>query len=198
MEQLVTIKSAQINKNRFIHFLHNAYLSLWYHVAMNFAMRLAAIIIVVFGITVFSDFQSNRVAQEKFIASQEAATPKLASSAVRIGDIMFSVEIADTENARTRGLSYRESLSPNNGMLFVFEKPGHYTFWMPNMNFPLDIIWIDENKKIVGFAENAKPTTEKEPAIIYAPPKPILYAIEVNAGFIKANNITTGQKAEIF
>src|SRR5664279_2881599 len=66
-----------------------------------------------------------------------------------IGQSTINIEIADTEAERTLGLGNRSTLPENNGMLFVFDKPGNYGFWMKDTNFPLDFIWIDENKNII-------------------------------------------------
>jgi uncharacterized membrane protein (UPF0127 family) len=76
---------------------------------------------------------------------------------VIIAGVRLSVEVADTPAERGRGLSGREMLPENSGMLFVFDTPGRYGFWMYGMKFPLDIIWIDESLRVVYFVENAQP-----------------------------------------
>jgi hypothetical protein len=58
------------------------------------------------------------------------------------------LEVADTDASRMHGLSGRESLEPNAGMLFVFGHRGIYPFWMKGMKFPLDIVWIDDGKVV--------------------------------------------------
>jgi hypothetical protein len=73
----------------------------------------------------------------------------------------FKVEIADTPEKRRAGLMHRVSLPENQGMLFVFEKPGIYGFWMKNTLIPLDIIWLDENFKVVYIKENVQPCLEE-------------------------------------
>jgi uncharacterized membrane protein (UPF0127 family) len=73
---------------------------------------------------------------------------------VIIAGVRLSVEVADTPAERGRGLSGREMLPENSGMLFVFDTPGRYGFWMYGMKFPLDIIWIDERLRVVYFVEN--------------------------------------------
>ena len=102
------------------------------------------------------------------------------------------VEIADTEEKQHRGLSGRKSLPHDHGMLFVFDKPVIQSFWMPEMRFPLDIVWIDEHKKIIGVAENLAPLLDLTKPIHYAPPSTIKYALEVNAGFFQKNHISIG------
>lgn len=87
---------------------------------------------------------------------------------------------------------FRSSLSGNGGMFFIFEKEGSYNFWMKNMNFALDIIWIDADKKIVDIRENNQPCKESCKSLI--PAGQAKYALEVNAGFIKKNKIKIGEQ----
>lgn len=79
-----------------------------------------------------------------------------------------------------RGLSGREKLPENSGMLFVFDKPDYHSFWMKDMKFAIDIIWIDENKKIVDITYNTAPETY--PAT-FRSNVPVQYVLEVNAGW---------------
>ncbi len=68
---------------------------------------------------------------------------------VTLGRTALHVFIADTSEKRTRGLSYRESLGKNQGMLFVFEEVGRHGIWMKEMKFPIDILWLDSNLKVI-------------------------------------------------
>ena len=109
--------------------------------------------------------------------------------AVSIGGVKINVEIADTEEKRIKGLSGRKALTENEGMLFIFENPGIYYFWMKDMLFWVDIIWIDETGGVLGVAENLSP--ESYP-FTFAPDASVKYVLEVNGGFAKKNSITTG------
>jgi len=113
---------------------------------------------------------------------------------ITIGDAAFFVEIADTPATRTKGLSGHKQLKENEGMLFIFDSLGQYSFWMKDMNSPLDIIWIKENK-VVGFAENAPPAGNA-PLTIYTPPQPVDKVLEINAGSIKKLGIKIGDTIE--
>lgn len=99
------------------------------------------------------------------------------------------VEIANDQNSRAKGLSERTFLQSNQGMLFIFPEPGIYSFWMKDMNFALDIIWLDENKKIIGIEENVPPLENSAKPKFYLPPEPVKYVLEVNAGLIEKYNI---------
>jgi len=109
------------------------------------------------------------------------------------------VEISDTDEKRKTGLSKRDKLDEDTGMLFTFEeediKP---SFWMKDMRFPIDIVWIDNNK-IVQIDENIpNPETDTPDSKlkIYVPKVPIDLVLEVNAGFIRKNNIKIGDEVD--
>jgi uncharacterized membrane protein (UPF0127 family) len=114
---------------------------------------------------------------------------------VIIAGVRLSVEVVDTLAERGRGLSGREMLPENNGMLFVFDTPGRYGFWMYGMKFPLDIIWIDERLRVVYFVENAQPCVNI--CETYEPPEDALYVLEVNAGFVKKYGLKVGDVVEL-
>lgn len=90
----------------------------------------------------------------------------------------FSAEIADTLIERTRGLSGRNFLEPDKGLLFIFSQPGAHGFWMKDMKFTIDIIWISGNK-IIGFEKNVAP--DSYPKVFY-PPAPVDRVLEFSAG----------------
>lgn len=100
--------------------------------------------------------------------------------------------VVKSEEDRKQGLSDRRSLDENKGMLFVFEEKDTYSFWMRNMNFPLDIIYIDENK-VVDIKKNAQPLRDDDPdPVVYQPISPANYVLEVNAGIADEYGIEVG------
>ena len=117
------------------------------------------------------------------------ATLPQAESVLRIGELEIPVEIADTPLERSRGLSGRPYLDENRGMLFVFDQPGIHHFWMPEMHFSIDFVWIDAEKRIIGITENVPPLADAAYPLWYAPPAPARYVLEVNAGFSRRHNI---------
>ena len=96
-----------------------------------------------------------------------------------LGGKVFKMEVADTDASRALGLSGHAPLADSEGMIFVFEKPDAYGFWMKDMNFPIDIIWIDENLKILQIEHSLKPETF--PKIFYGSEK-TLYVLEITGG----------------
>lgn len=105
-------------------------------------------------------------------------------------------EIADNDTARETGLSGREKIPENMGMLFIFDSEHRLGFWMPDMKFPLDMIFFDSNYKIVDIAENEQPCATKSDCPVYVS-KPAKYVLEVNAGVVKKNKIKIGDSATI-
>ena len=116
----------------------------------------------------------------------------------KIGNAEINVQIADTIKTRADGLSGREQLADNEGMLFIFPYSGKHGFWMKDMNFNLDIIWIKDDK-IIAISENVqKPKTKNwsELDTVY-PPEDVNIVLEVNSGFSGANNLKIGDSAEL-
>lgn len=100
----------------------------------------------------------------------------------------IDVEIADNDNARHQGLMYREGMSEDQGMLFIFQNEEPQSFYMKNTVLPLDIIFVNAKKQIVKIHKNTEPFSEKSlPSL-----KPALYVIEVNAGFTDKFKINEG------
>src|ERR1700675_3717330 len=94
-----------------------------------------------------------------FVGMHKNSAPlaaSLAQQTVTIGTTTVAVEVESTEASREQGLSGRTSLAEGSGMLFVFQTPGVYGFWMKDMNFDLDMLFADSNGKIVTIAQDAK------------------------------------------
>lgn len=127
---------------------------------------------------------------------------------VTLGNKEIKVEIAKTVYQKTKGLMFRKELEKNTGMLFIFDNEARHAFWMANTYIPLDIIWISKDKKIVHINENTPPCDSsnsdniaiktiqnmKNSCTLYTPKEKALYVLEVNAGWLKENNIKLGDK----
>ena len=110
--------------------------------------------------------------------------------------LQILVDIADTKPSRKRGLMYREKMESNEGMLFVFENEDYYSFWMRNMKFPVDMIWIDIDNKVVHIEEDV-PVCVGEVCEFYAPLTPAKYMLEVNAGIAYHGRIKVGDRIRV-
>lgn len=114
---------------------------------------------------------------------------------VTVKNQKFTVTIADTEEARQQGLSGQDSLPMKEGKLFLFDNPDRYAFWMKGMKFPIDIIFIHDNK-IASIVENAPPATSDN-SPIYQPPSEVDTALEINGGLSKKYNLKPGDSVAV-
>lgn len=120
---------------------------------------------------------------------------ELTGAQIKIGDIKYSVELAETAASQVRGLSGRESLPNKGGMLFIFNRPELRMFWMYKMKFPIDIIWIKEGR-VIGFEKNAPVPTGLAPASFNSP-MPADMVLEVAAGTVEDDKISIGATAQL-
>ncbi|MEO0081678.1 MAG: DUF192 domain-containing protein [candidate division WOR-3 bacterium] len=101
---------------------------------------------------------------------------------------MARVEVASSEEDRMTGLMFRRSLAPDSGMLFVFEDTAPRSFWMKNTWIPLSIAFIDENRIITDIME----MTPEDTTTRYASSRPVVWALEMNAGWFQSHGIRPG------
>jgi hypothetical protein len=102
--------------------------------------------------------------------------------------------VATSTAAQEKGLGDREALAPGTGMLFVFEHPNQYGFWMKDMRFPIDIIWLDAQGQVITVAADV--ATSTYPNVFY-PTAPATYVLETHAGFALAHDIATGTPVKL-
>ena len=102
------------------------------------------------------------------------------------------LEIADSKEEQRQGLSNRDAL-PHDGILFVFDEPGNYGFWMKDMKFPIDIIWV-HNNRIVTIVRDAMPSDN--PQVMY-PSEPANYVLELKAGSAREYQLLDGSLLNI-
>lgn len=111
---------------------------------------------------------------------------------VRLGKAKIGVELAETLLEKARGLMFRRSLPADRGMLFVFDREAQHGIWMFGMRFPIDIIWVGKDKRVVDIVENATPCWFF--CRVYMPKKKAKYVLEANAGFVERQRIDVGSK----
>lgn len=112
---------------------------------------------------------------------------------VGLGSGVYHLRLANDDASRQQGLSGVEKLQVNGGLLMDFQKDGNWGIWMKDMKIPLDIIWLDKNKKVVHIETNAKPEwgTDK----VMQPKSMSRYVIELPAGSVQKAGIKIGQEA---
>ncbi len=114
---------------------------------------------------------------------------------IQLKNETLNVFISDNDCKRELGLGAVDSLNSNEGMFFVFPNSGNYGFWMKDMKFSIDIIWIDENFSIIGIEKNVAASTYPE---IFGDKLVSKYVLEVSSGYSNANSIEVGDKISGF
>jgi uncharacterized protein len=127
---------------------------------------------------------------EKIVFQKQGELFFLSSKGKLISRI--DIEIAATEYQKEKGLMARISMAENQGMLFLFDYPKIQSFWMKDTILPLDLIFTDENRRIVHIANDAVPFSET----LISSEKPAQYVVEVNAGYCNKHHIEIGNKIE--
>lgn len=101
---------------------------------------------------------------------------------VEVGGQRYAVEIADDEPERARGLMFREQLAPDSGMLFIHDEQEPLAYWMKNTKIPLDILFFDNDRKLVSKQVDVPPCTLGDMCPNYPSDGPARYVLELNAG----------------
>lgn len=120
-------------------------------------------------------------------AGAASAQQRLKVVELRAGMYRIEAEVAATEKQREIGLMHRQSMPAHAGMLFVFEQPQEYCFWMKNTLIPLSIAFLDDAGKIVNIAD-MQPRSEQT----HCAQQPVRYALEMNQGWFKSKGIKPG------
>lgn len=141
---------------------------------------------VVLGCVAVLVYQYGHLYSEHYLKNQ--------ITGVTIGDVGIDVSVADTEAMREQGLSGLSKIGPKEGLLMIFDKADYFAIWMKDMNFPIDIIWIDNNLTIVDITEAISPDTYPS---IFEPQAPARMALEVNARFAATYRIKVGDKVQM-
>lgn len=110
---------------------------------------------------------------------------------MKVGEVEVKVMIRDTMEGRSKGLSGYEKLEEDEGMLFVFPVLGKYGFWMKEMKFDLDVLWIKDDK-VVGIIEGVKAPKEGESPVRFKPETMVNKVLEVNSGWAKKAKVKVG------
>jgi uncharacterized protein len=145
----------------------------------------------------FKFLTSDALGQAENLNSDEAKTNSLPNKVnVTINNVKLQADVALTTDEQTKGLSIKDNLQPNEGMLFPYQEPRILSFWMKDMKFPIDILWLNADKKVVHIEESLQPCSPLLPCPSYSPDVQAQYVLETVAGFSSANSITEGIPVE--
>jgi uncharacterized protein len=153
-------------------------------------------IVLIYIFSIFSPLFLN-VMQYHQEAYSRTNTNNIAPSTVKIKDLIIHVDLAVTPDQQEKGLSIKNNMTDNEGMLFPFSTPGEYSFWMKDMKFPLDILWINSTNEIVHIEKNLQPCIFILFCTSYSPNANSNNVLEVNAGYTTKHDINVGDKVSI-
>lgn len=146
----------------------------------------ALLIVIVLGIVLAQNYMKTK-----------SFFPFGKNPSITINEKTFQLKVAKSQEEKEIGLSETESLSDNQGMIFLFDDPGYYSFWMKDMKFPIDIIFINKDN-VVDVFENAQPQNDSINNLkIYTPIAPADKVLEIKSGLSKDHNIKKGDKIRI-
>lgn len=116
------------------------------------------------------------------IACSLSACANARSPWVELGGHRFTIEIADDDAERARGLMYRDSMEEDRGMLFIHDRQEPQAYWMKNTRIPLDILYFDNDRKLVSQQRDVPPCSLGDACPSYPSNAPARYVLELNAG----------------
>jgi len=113
------------------------------------------------------------------------------------GETTVALDVADTPESREKGLSGRNSLAEKAGMLFIFDQPGVPSFWMKDMKFPIDIIFVNNDKIVTIYKNVPAPKNGETPSNYYQPTSPTNRVIELKAGMSDKYKLQVGNTVDL-
>jgi len=128
------------------------------------------------------------------IETKEVVQPKLETKQIVIGTKEYKINLTQTEEDRKKGLAIFDSLPANEGMLFSFDQEDYYVFWMKDMKFNIDIIFLDQDKKVLEVFESVKaePGVQDMDLKTYSSKLKSQFIIELKEGETRKNGIKPG------
>jgi len=126
------------------------------------------------------------------LSAWAGATPAVVPLTLPSGKVL-QAEVMVSDEDRAMGLMFRPSLPLDRGMVFIFETADFHAIWMKNCKFPIDIVWLDEQRRVVHVAE-AVPPCKAEPCPVYNPMRRASYVVELNAGQARREKAVLGAR----
>ena len=121
----------------------------------------------------------------------EAQTPQVCDQKSCV-----EVEVVSKPADLEKGLMYRTGMGTDQGMLFVFNADERHAFWMKNMHFNLDMLWLDHDGRVIYIGRNI-PACTNDPCPVYTPEKDSRYVLELNSGYIDSHQWKPGDKLDL-
>jgi uncharacterized protein len=175
---------------------------------LNVPLILFLLVLVFFSYSVFQDFVVEIEKKDLFVFAYSYSSMKdyfantnvkdyeYLKGYVNVDNFKILVDIALTDKQVQDGLSIKNTLNESQGMLFFLGEPRKASFWMKDMKFPIDIIWLDENFSIVHIEQELQPCTSIFNCKSYMPNSEALYVLETINGFTKKHGLKIGDNVE--
>ena len=146
------------------------------------------------GISFFimGNSSATHTSSHNFLTGISIPSNRYLKADISVNGYKLIVDLALTQDQQTKGLAVNNHMNESEGMLFVFQQPSRPSFWMKDMNFPIDIIWLGANRSVVYFAPNLEPCPSQSNCPGYVPSRDSLYVLETTAGFSHRHNVTVG------
>jgi len=156
--------------------------------------------------SILSSFYKSLEAQKQnFFKASNTPNDGYLQARVIVNGFELTADIAITDDEKTKGLAIKDNLKENESMLFVYEQPTRLGFWMKDMKFPIDIIWLDSNGTVVHIEHNLQPCVSilnTGSSILncptYTPDKDSLYVLETIAGFSQKHDVKIGTNIDFY
>jgi uncharacterized protein len=123
---------------------------------------------------------------------ENAPKDRYLKSYITINGFELTADLALTNEQKEKGLSVKDKLKESEAMLFIFEESAQHSFWMKDVKFPIDIIWLDSDGKVGHIEQNLQPCVSVLICISYSPDIDSQYVLETVAGFTQRRNISVG------
>ena len=162
---------------------------------------IGAIITSIVGVSLFilANSSANRTDSANFLNGISIPSDRYLKAAVSmhgINGFKLIADLAVTQDQQIKGLAIRNDINESEGMLFVFQHPSRQSFWMKDMKFPIDIIWLNANRSVVYIVSNLKPCPVRGYCPGYLPDRNSLYVLETSAGFSQRHNVRVGTQIQ--
>ena len=158
---------------------------------------IGAIITSIVGVSllILSNSSANRTDSNNFLNGISIPSDRYLKAAVSMhgfNGFKLIADLAVTQDQQIKGLAIRNDINEREGMLFIFQHPSRQSFWMKDMKFPIDIIWLNANRSVVYIVSNLEPCPIRGYCPGYLPNSDSLYVLETSAGFSERHNVRVG------
>jgi uncharacterized membrane protein (UPF0127 family) len=161
--------------------------------------KYALVVIAIIGLSltvILTRFSGNGISQARvdkdFLQGVTIPSDKYLKAKIFANKFELTADLALTPDQQTKGLAVKDNLKENEGMLFVFASEGINSFWMKDMKFPIDIIWMNSNRTVIHIEHSLKPCPSILDCPTYSPSTNSNYVLEAVSGFAAKHQVVNG------